>query len=655
MPNDKYPLLFSPICIKNTVFRNRIMATPTGLAWADAFTGEPNDNTLFHYEDKARGGAATVTLSETAVSRDHGAPRGVGHYLVGDPANFGHPGQQLTKITEALWRHGTVPSIQLGHAGNMTWPIFIGGQDPWGPSEWTRPDGVHIREMDEGTMYKIAEDFATAAAAAKAYGFGMVMIHGAHSWLLGQFQSPATNWRKDKYGGSMENRARFPLMVCKAIRDKVGNDFLVEYRMSADEHIEGGIVLEEAVEFAVMIQDYVDIIHVSGGSYHASRAYVFSGPYQTKDFHTDHAAAIKKKVKVAVTTVGAHMDPDIMEQILQEGKADFIGVGRGFVADPEWIHKLEDDHRDDWRPCIRCNNCLGRKYNGINNCDVNPTAGAEMWTLRTPAVQTKRKVLVIGGGPGGMQAAITAAERGHQVILAEKTDDLGGTLKFSYKDRHKADLANYTNYLKRQVAKHAIDIRLNTEVTPRYIEKEHPYAVICAVGAEPIVPKFKGMGALPCILAVDAYNNPSLVKGKEIVVIGGGLVGCEVGIFLAVQGKKVTVVELQDDYAIDANIIHRSSMQEAIRELGDQYAILTDTRCEEITSQGVKVTRQGKEELLSATDVVTAIGMRAKQELVIELQKVHGIKRFIAIGDCQKPTRVKNAIHGGYYAAMDII
>jgi 2,4-dienoyl-CoA reductase-like NADH-dependent reductase (Old Yellow Enzyme family)/thioredoxin reductase len=655
MSTEKYPLLFSPIRIKKTLFRNRIMATPTGLAWADAFTGAPNDNTLFHYEDKARGGAASVTLSETAVSRTDGAPRGVGHYLVGEPDNPGHPGQQLTKITEALWRHGAVPSIQLGHAGNMTWPLLISGQDPWGPSEWTRPDGVHIRAMDEDTMHMIAEDFATAAAAAKSYGFGMVMIHGAHSWLLGQFQSSATNWRKDKYGGSVENRARFPLMVCKAIRDKVGSDFMVEYRMSADEHLKDGIVLEDAVEFATIIQDYVDIIHVSGGSYSATREYMITGIYQPKDIHTRHAEAIKKKVKIAVATVGAHMDPDIMERILQEGKADFIGVGRGFIADPEWVHKIEDDCRDDWRPCIRCSNCLGRKYVGYNNCDVNPIAGSEMWTLRTPEVRTKRKVLVIGGGPGGMQAAITAAERGHQVILAEKTGELGGMLKFSYQDDHKSDLAGYTDYLKRQVAKHAVDIRLNTEVTPAYIEKEHPYAVICAIGAEPIAPKFKGMDSLPCIQAIEAYNDPSLVKGNEVVVIGGGLVGCEVGIFLAAKGKKVTVVEMLEEYASDANVFHKSSMQETLRMLGDQYTILTSARCEGITSQGVRVTCQGKEELLPANSVVIAIGMRSRHELVMELQKTLDVKRFIAIGDCQKPSRVKGAVHGSYYAALDII
>lgn len=654
MPNEKFPLLFSPIRIKKTLFRNRIMATPTSLTWADAFTGAPNDNTLFYYEDKARGGAASVTLSETTISRTDGASRGVGHYIVADPER-GNPGPQLIKITEALWRHGAVPSIQIHHAGDVTWPRCIGGQDPWGPNEWTRPDGVHVRAMDEDAMYMIAEDFAVAVAAAKDMGFGMIQIHGAHGWLLSQFQSGATNWRKDKYGGSVENRARFPLMVCKAVRDKVGPDFLVEYRMSGDEHLEGGVVMDDAAEFAAIIQDYVDIIHVSAGSYYTAREYTFPGAYQPRDTNTHLAEAVKKKVNVAVSTIGAHMDPVIMEQILQEGKADFIAVGRGFAADPEWIHKVEDDRRDDWRPCIRCNNCIGNKYFGRNNCDVNPTAGAELWTVRTPDVAAKRKVLVIGGGPGGMQAAITAADRGHQVVLAEKTGELGGMLNFSFKDAHKHDLAGYTNYLKRQVAKHAIDVRLNTEVTSEYIEKEHPYAAICAVGSEPITPRFNGMDSLPCVHALDVYNDVSIVEGDSVVIIGGGLVGCEVGIFLASMGKKVTVVEMQNDYAPDANIMHRDSMQDIMKELGDKYEILTSARCEEITPQGVKVIRDGKMELLPASCVVTAIGMKPRQDLVMELQKSQSVKRFFAVGDCKRPFRVKNAVHEGYYAAMDII
>ncbi|MCL1896115.1 MAG: FAD-dependent oxidoreductase [Clostridiales bacterium] len=655
MPNEKYPLLFDPIMIRGTVFRNRIMSTPTSLSWADEYMGAPVDMTLFYYEDKARGGAASVTLSETTISRTDGASRGVGHYILPD-IERGDPGQMLSKVAEAISRHGAVPSIQLHHAGDVTFPEFIGGQDPCGPNDWTRPDGVHVRALDEEGMQAIAGHFAEAALAAKNLGFGMAMIHGAHGWLLGQFQSGATNWRKDKYGGSVENRARFPLMVVKAVREKVGDDFVVEYRMSGDEHLEGGIVMDEAAEFAAIIEDHIDIIHVSAGSYYTARQYTFPGSYQPRDTNTHLAQAVKARVKIPVATVGAHMDPAVMEGILSEGKADFIAIGRGIICDPELPYKISDDRIEDIRPCLRCNNCLGRKYDSLNNCDINPLAGNELWTVRTPSPRGRRKVLVAGGGPGGMQAAITAADRGHEVILAEKTGGLGGMLRFADKDPHKHDLAAYTKYLARQVGKRDIEVRLGTEVTRGYIEQEAPYAVICAVGAEPVVPALKGMDCLPCMHAVEAYTDPGALKGENIVVIGGGLVGCEAGIFLGSLGKKVTIVEMLDTLAPDANRFHRDSMMEALEDKGISVAIATGTRCIEITREGVVAAGpDGDVRLLPADAVVYAVGMKARAGLALELQKAKGVKRFFAVGDCQKPTRIKDAVHNGHYAAVDIV
>jgi pyruvate/2-oxoglutarate dehydrogenase complex dihydrolipoamide dehydrogenase (E3) component len=237
----------------------------------------------------------------------------------------------------------------------------------------------------------------------------------------------------------------------------------------------------------------------------------------------------------------------------------------------------------------------------------------------------------------------------------EKSDSLGGMLKFSYKDEHKFDLANYTTFLKHQLSKHAVDVRLNTEASVSYIESEKPYAVICAVGADPIEPSFQDKELLPGLQATEAYMNPEKVIGDNIVVVGGGLVGCEVGIFLAGKGKKVTVIEMTDTYAPDANIIHRDSMLEAVESLKDNLEIQVNVRCEKITDKGIKVTKEGKEEVIPATCVIYALGMKPKQDLAMELQSAKGVQSFIAIGDCQRPFRVKGAVHGGYYAAMDII
>ena len=655
----EFPHLSSPLTIKGITFRNRIIAAPIGFVWPDPYSSMPDPHTIFNHEERARGGAAIVTLGETAVSRNRAMRRSDGDVLVPDENRLIYPAQAWLKLTDAILRHGAIPNIQLFHAGANTSPKWIGGKNPIGPDSFVNEFGAQVEAMDEDMMNEVADEFAEAAWWAKYANFPMVQLHGAHGWLLAQFLSPLTNHRKDKYGGSLENRARFPLMVCERIRKRVGDDFILEYRMSGDEHLDGGGTAEEAVEFGKMLEQYVDILHISSGSYYASRQYTFPTIFTPHGCNLHLAEAFKKGgVKIPVVSVGAFSDPEQMDRAIAEGKADFIAVCRQIAADPMFPRKVLTGHKDDVTPCTRCINCLGNKYKSRNECDVNPIMGNEVYTLRTPAPQQRRKVLVAGGGPGGMKAAITAAERGHEVILCEKSGVLGGRLNFTDVDCHKQDLNRFKNFLIRQVGKNPIEVRLNTEVTPELIAYEKPYAVIAAVGGIFTKPPIPGIDKTHVMHAADVYSRPNEV-GERVVIIGGGLMGIEVGLHLADGcGKDVTVVEMGSDFARDANVIHKAALEEMVEKF---LTCRLDTTVLEIVDRGVRVrTPGGKEELLPADTVLYAVGMRPDSIQVEALRASDDYQMFMPIGDCVPGSAItakgiKDAIHGGYFAAMDII
>jgi 2,4-dienoyl-CoA reductase-like NADH-dependent reductase (Old Yellow Enzyme family)/thioredoxin reductase len=651
--------LAAPITIKRVTFRNRIMAAPVGFVWPDLNTGFPDAHTILNHEDRARGGAAIVTLGETAISR-HGRSmrRTDGDILVPDDERHLDPTPDWLKLTGAIQRHGAHPNIQLFHCGDATFPEFIDGKNPMGPMAYRREDGVDIDAMDEDMMEQVADDFATAAWYARFANFPMVMVHGAHGWLLAQFFSKLTNQRKDKYGGSLENRARFPLMVVRKIRERCGDDFIIEYRMSGDEHLDGGSTMDEAVEFGKMLEEYVDILHISSGSYYSSRQYTFPTIFTPHGCNIHLAEAFKKGgIKIPVASVGAMWDPALCDRYIEEGKADFIAMSRAIIADPNLPRKIFSGEKEDVRPCTRCINCLGNKYTGRDECDVNPIMGNEIYTLRYPDVKEKRKVLIAGGGPGGLQAALTAAERGHEVILCEKNDYLGGKLKFTDYDCHKEALNRFKEWLIRQVLKSKIEIRLNTEVTHELIAQEQPYALIAAVGADRVIPPIKGINKKHVMYAYDSYFAQDKV-GKKVVMVGGGLIGVEVGLHFADSGRKVTIVEMTDVLAKDANPIHKAALDEML-EL--KTKALTRTKVLEIVDEGVKVLKaDGKKEIIPADTVLFAAGVRPNRDIVEYLRASEDYKMFLSAGDSEwaNPVTAKcihDAIHGGYFAAMDII
>ncbi|MGI9953471.1 NAD(P)/FAD-dependent oxidoreductase [Moorellaceae bacterium AZ2] len=649
-----YPHIFSPYKIKNITFKNRIFASPVTTNRV-AIGGAPTPECIEAYETRARGGFAQVTVTETFVDFEYAARHRIGLDIVSRDMSVYHM-EALCTLTEAIKSHGAVASIQLNHAGAANHPDCLGGKNPIGPTGYVRPDGVVVREMDEEMIYRVADNFAWAAKQAKAFGFDMVMLHGAHGWLLAQFTSPLTNKRKDKWGGSLENRARFALLVLDRVREAVGDDFLIEYRVSAEEGVEGGMTLGETIEFCKLIQDKVDLIHVTRGVYYKHvETKAFSSALDPHGCNVELAAAIKAAVRVPVVVVGGFNDPAMADRVIAEGKCDFVALGRQQLADPNWVNKALIGRADEIAPCLRCS-CFNPLSSSSQerpiakpwSCTVNPWSGRELRLRCAPRPTSSKKVLVVGGGVGGMYAAITAAERGHRVTLAEKSNKLGGVLWFTEIDAHKEDLRRYKDSLIARLKRLGVAVELNTEVTADYIKLKNPEAVICAVGSEPIVPRIPGIER--AYQALQVYTDFEKL-GQKIVMIGGGLVGCEVGLYLAEKGKTVHIVEMLDDVAKDAYDSHRRAL---IPRMNKLLTYEVGVRCTEVTEAGVKVVDQeGREKFIEADTVVYAVGMRPRAEVVEVLRGV--VPWFVAVGDCVKPRTIKEAVYEGFMAAMDIL
>lgn len=647
----KYPYLFSRLTIKNVTFRNRIFAGPCSMTPGSHWRS-PDEKQILYFEGKARGGAAAVTVAETSVSLKYASRKmGAGNVAIMPPELNGR--SDYTKLASMIARHGAVPSIQLYHAGDVSHPKFLQGRDPIGPNDYVREDGVHVQGMDEALMQETCDEFAAAAKMMKDCGFKMIMVHGGHGWLFAQYLSPATNWRTDEYGGTIENRARFPLRVLKAIREAVGDDFLIEFRMSGDEHMENGITLDDVCSFAKMAEEYVDIIHMSAGSYYTTNQYTFPGIFVPHGCNLELAKAVKKVVtKAKVATVGAYSDPVEMDRIIRDGEADIIYMARQLLADPETPNKWLTGRDEDVVPCVRCMNCLGRFDKGEFGCDVNPSVGHELYNISVMVPPSaSRRVVVVGGGPGGLSAALTAKERGHEVILLEKENVLGGTLNYLEHDCHKQDLMKYKEYLIRQVIKRGVDVRLNTEATKEMLEALAPDYVLCAVGSDAIIPPIPGLKE-NSMTAQQIYKQGEK-KGDRVVLIGGGLTGCEMGLSYAAQGRHVTIIEMADQVAVQANHIHRPAIFETMEQLKDNITCLVNTKCVSVRPGVVEVEDSTGRHVIEADFIINALGLRPRYSIVNELAEAD-VPVFEAFGDCVELTQVRGAVHNGYYRALDI-
>lgn len=653
---SNYPNLFSPIKIGPLTLKNRIEAAPMG--------SEPNtsgflsEQNLAAYELRARGGAAIVTRGETLIGHRTDSAHGNLCNLKDERYMPSH-----LQLSGRIHQHNAIANIEILHCGARAHPRYTGGEI-WGPSAEMGVYGVEVKEMDEAMMDDVAEHFANAAFVAKFGGFDMVMIHGGHGWLLSQFLSPVYNRRKDKYGGSMENRARFPLMVIERIRRRVGPDFPVEFRMSGDEFIPGGYGLDEAIDFARMLDGKVELIHVSATSFKDvnSGCRMFPSAFLPHGVNAYLAREIKKHVRTPVATVGAFSDPAHMERVIAEGEADIIAVGRQILADPWFPQKAKAGRAGEIRPCTRCNHCLSLDFvpyvamcSGISQCTVNPVIGHEFQESLFVPRPEPRRVLVAGGGPGGMQAALSASQMGHNVILCEGSESLGGVLNSATKGiPFKADLRRFMDWLIHSVRNSSIDIRLNTKVDAELVKSIAPDVLIAAIGAEPILPPIPGIENTDYVFAADIHREGTVI-GQKVAIIGGGLAGCEEGLALAMQGKEVTILEMAPELARGAPILHLKAMLMEFDKHAESLRAVTSARVENVDRNSVRYSLpDGKKYTLEADTIIVATGMKPAVKAVDSLRQANDII-FIEVGDCKKAGTVLGAVHSGYFAGKNAV
>lgn len=626
---ERYPNLFKPLRLGNTYFRNRIFSAPTGLLdLTPQFTSSFDH--MAYFERKAKGGAASVNIGESFVcDYDPGDSR-YNIFMMKDRIyNY----NELAKLADAINRQGAVATIELQHPGAAS---KRNGKNQMAPSSGPNPldPSIMRHEMTEEDIYRVIDEFSDAALYAKSRGFGMVQIHGGHGWLINQFFSPFFNQRKDRWGGSVENRARFGVAIIDEIHRKCGKDFPVEIRISGSEMFEGGYDISGGIDFAKQLEGHADLIHVSVGNpkHPASVEYTHPGIFMEGGCNVHFAAEIKKHVSTPIATIGGLSDPDQLEEIIATGKADVVEMARGLICEPDMAVKLRTGREKEVHRCLRCFQCVNEMYqHGRLFCAINPESGKDREILSHHTVAEKKHVLVAGGGIAGMEAAITAAENGHKVTLCEKTDRLGGVLLCETGVYFKSRVGDYIERQKYMIEKNGVEVRLNTPVTPEVVEEIKLDALIVAIGGKPIRPNIPGIDGANVIGVEQAFANPELVKGKALI-IGAGRSGTELGIWLKEQGKDISVIEAREtvDHGVYAVKIGETGLE-----------ITAGTKAKEIKADGVICETAEGEKFIAADTVVLALGVAPLWDEVDALSGFAG--EFYQAGDCRKPRNIIDA------------
>jgi 2,4-dienoyl-CoA reductase-like NADH-dependent reductase (Old Yellow Enzyme family)/thioredoxin reductase len=624
-----FPRLFSPIRINSLVSRNRIVASPIGNI----------------FEEKALGGAGIVICGHTIVEPLRSSFAGPGETSVFHKYSVEEAQSRIRRCHQG----GARASLELFHAGQ-----YARVEDyAVGPVSLKREDGVEVRALDAAGMENIAGLFAAAATDAKELGFDMVFLHFGHGWLPAQFLSPLFNKRTDEFGGGIENRIKFPLLILEKVRRAVGPNYPVDMRVSAVEWVPDSITFEDTLEFIKKAQGYVDSVQISAGLdiNHEGNVHMVTTNFKERMVNREYAKIVRRNVNIPVSVVGAVLNPADAEDIIASGDADLVAFGRSFIADPAWPNKAKDGLEGDIVPCIRCMQCYHISTNRRNvGCSVNPRFTNESFIKDHPGKAEKEKnVVIVGGGPAGLMAAITARQRGHRVTLFEKNAFLGGALHYVAMEHYKEDIRSYLEYLLRKMQSCGAEIRLSTGATPSLVKDLNPDALFIAIGARPAGITIPGID-LPHV--VDFYHAIQHEKelGQKVAVIGGGTIGAEIALELAEQrGKEVYLVEITGEIAAQGNMLYRIALRQKMDAVPN-FARLLHTRCVEIKTGAVLLESGGEAVRHVPVDsVVIAVGVKANRD---EAESFYGITPdTFLIGDCDKPRKIMEAVFEGYAIA----